>query len=105
MGANRAVVMADTKLDAADLRFVLTCSGYVAIECESLDGPTQVDLFGPRGCVPPRPISDLVADTLAMVSAAPDGSDAADLKSMATDLKASLQQVEATLGKLGSNDA
>ena len=89
-------------IDAAATRFFLTHSGYVALECDGLGAADEAQLFGPEGAAPPRRISDLVAETLETLAAAPDPSDAAGLKVFARDLKASLALVETVLARLES---
>ncbi len=89
--------MQPTQVDLTTTRVFLTHSGYVALECATLDGAQQLNLFGPNGVLQPRRFSELVDEMLETLAAAPDKSDAAGLKSLANDLHASLAKVEAAL--------
>ena len=89
--------MQPTQVDLTTTRFFLTHSGYVALECDTLDGAEQLKFFGPDGVLPPRRFSELIDEMLETVAAAPDKSDAAGLKSLANDLQAGLAKVEAAL--------
>jgi hypothetical protein len=92
--------MQPTQVDLTTTRFFLTHSGYVALECDAFDGAQQLILFGPDGVLPPRRVLDLVDDMLKMLTAAPDDEDAAGLKVIVDDLKASLARVETVLARL-----
>ncbi len=89
--------MQSAQVDLTTTRFFLTHSGYVALECDTLDGAQQLNLFGPDGVLPPRRFSELVDEMLETLAAAPDKSDAAGLNSLADDLQAGLAKVEAAL--------
>lgn len=92
--------MQPTQVDLTTTRFFLTHSGYIALECDTLDGADQSKLFGPNGVLPPHRFSDLVDEMVETLAAAPDNEDAAGLKVLGQDLKASLTKVETVLARL-----
>lgn len=92
--------MTDVQLKAAKLSLHITSTGYVGIDSGQLDMNAETALFGPNGAVPPKSVSSLTQSLLEHINAAPDPSDAADLRLFAKDLKASLAQVETTLARL-----
>ena len=97
--------MTRTFLLESELSLHLTSSGYVRLESARMDVDDNLALFGPDGPVPPVSISALTVSLLETITAAPDDTDAADLRLLHKSLKASLAQVETTLAQLeGSGD-
>ena len=94
------LIMTDVQLKAAKLSLHITSTGYVGIDSGQLDMNAEISIFGPDGLVPPQSILGLTQRLLDHINAAPDPSDAADLRLFAKDLKASLAQVETTLARL-----
>lgn len=95
--------MTEPRLKASTLSLHITSTGYVGIDSGQLDMNAEMALFGPDGVVPPKSILYLTQNLLEQINAAPDPSDAADLRLFAKDLKASLAQVETTLARLDSD--
>jgi hypothetical protein len=85
---------------AASLSLHLTSTGYVALACPDMEATTNHYWFGSRGLRPPQRLSELVETLLKDMSAAPDKTDAAELRSLASDLKSSLESVETMLARL-----
>jgi|GEM_PF-2636837 len=99
--AERSVwIMTQKLLDPAIFSLHLTSSGYVTIDSGQLDSFAELAMFGPSGPVPPQSLLALTQSLLDNINAAPDPSDAADLRLFAKSLKASLAQVETTLAAL-----
>jgi len=92
--------MTDVQLKAAKLSLHITSTGYVGIDSAQLDMNAEMALFGPDGVVSPQSILCLTQSFLDQINAAPDPSDAADLRLFAKDLKTSLAQVETVLARL-----
>ena len=95
-----AVFMTAKHLDGTKFSIHLTSTGYVALESGQLSTDAELALFGPKGDVPPTSIPSLTIRLLKTINAAPDPTDAADLRLFARDLKASLAQVETILALL-----
>jgi len=93
------LIMTEPRLKASELSLHMTSTGYVSIDSGQLD-MTAVDLFGPNGAVQPVSVLSLTETCLDQINAAPDPSDAADLRLFAKSLKASLAAVETTLTRL-----
>ena len=92
--------MTEPRLKASKLSLHMTSTGYVAIDSGQLDMNAEIALFGPDGAVPPLSILSLTQSLLDTINAAPDPSDAADLRLFANSLKASLAEVETALARL-----
>ena len=92
--------MTEPRLKASKLSLHMTSTGYVSIDSGQLDTNAEIALFGPDGAVPPLSILSLTQSLLDTINAAPDASDAADLRLFANSLKASLAAVETTLARL-----
>jgi len=87
-------------VSVGSLKMHLNTEGYVALKSDEIPPAQELDLFGPEGVSPPNSLSSLLLDMLQTMKAAPDESDAADLRSMAVGLKNSLELVETTLARL-----
>ena len=92
--------MTEPRLKASKLSLHMTSTGYVSIDSGQLDTNAEIALFGPDGAVPPLSLLSLTQSLLDNINAAPDPSDAADLRLFAKHLKASLAAVETTLARL-----
>ena len=92
--------MTEPRLKASKLSLHMTSTGYVTIDSGQLDMNAEIALFGPDGAVPPLSILNLTQSLLDTINAAPDPSDAADLRLLANSLKASLAEVETALARL-----
>ena len=92
--------MTEPLLKASKLSLHMTSTGYVTINSNQLDMNAEIALFGPDGAVPPLSILTLTHSLLDTINAAPDKSDAADLRLFANSLKASLAEVETALTRL-----
>lgn len=87
-------------VDPKQLKVHLTTTGFVSIETDRHSPDEQQAMFGTNGVNPPRSIALLLDNLLDDVSAAPDGADAAELRSMANDLRDSLAKVENFIARL-----
>jgi len=87
-------------VSVGSLKTYLNTDGYVALTSDEIDPALELDIFGPEGVSPPSSLASLLSDMLQTMKAAPDKSDAADLRSMAVGLKSSLELVETTLARL-----
>ena len=95
--------MTEQRLKGSKLSLHMTSTGYVTIDSGQLDMKDELELFGPDGGMPPQSVLTLTQRLLDNINAAPDPSDAADLRLFAKSLKASLTQVETTLARLEKN--
>ncbi len=91
--------MTQEMFDITAMRMFMTHTGYVALACDDLSGEGEMRLFGDHGVAPPRRVSELVAEMLHDLAAAPDVGDAAGLRCAAEDLKSSLAQVETAIAQ------
>jgi len=88
-------------LNLSELKMMLTRSGYVALSSNHrIDSSEEYELFSERGRCPPVSLATLTQQTLDIIEAAPDESDAADLSDFADTLKSSLAMVESAIAKL-----
>ena len=78
----------------------MTSTGFVILDCENLEALEAQNLFGSGGVCPPKSLLSLLAGMLNDMSAAPDETDAAELRSLSRDLKTSLAQVETMIARL-----
>ena len=92
--------MTEPCLKASKLSLHMTSTGYVTIDTGQLDMDAEIALFGPDSAAPPISILSLTQSLLENINAAPDPSDAADLRLFAKSLKASLAEVETALTRL-----
>lgn len=97
--------MRETRIAIETLRVFLTSTGFVALDAENMDADDLLAYFGPNGLTPPRSLVELVTDTLDMMSAAPDVTDAAHLRALADALSASLTKVERLIARLDDGEA
>lgn len=97
---NKSMTKNSELVPVESLSFHLTSTGYVALACEDAEAVQNQKWFGSRGLRAPQRLSDLVATLLKDISAAPESSDAAELRSLASDLKTSLEGVETMLARL-----
>ena len=93
-------IMTEPSLKVSHLSLHITSTGYVALRSDKLNTEADYALFGSDGLLPPQNILSLTQRLLNNINAAPDISDAADLRLFAKNLKASLLAVETTLAKL-----
>jgi len=92
--------MTEQRLKASKLSVHITSTGFVTLDSGELNMDAELALFGPDGAAPPLSLLSLTETLLANINAAPDPSDAADLRLFAKSLKTSLEQVETTLARL-----
>ena len=92
--------MASRHIDPSTLTLFILPDGCVALESTALTPVDNLDLFGDGGAVPPVSLSDMIDACMKLTKAVPDDTDTADLRRMASALKASLAQVETTLARL-----
>lgn len=92
--------MRQSTFDLENASLILTSTGFVAVYVEDMGMEEQAELFGSDGVLPPQSLSQLVDDLLKTILATPDSSDAARLRSLANDLKASSEKVEMILSQL-----